>query len=203
MNSPRARQPISGDVGFNLLAGRGAGFVIAVDVSLLELLVWGLGSYAYVDFAEIAWFAPRNAALVVLCLLAAGVLGGLSLDHPLAHRAGNASIGHSLGVCTLGVGVVRLRGLWWHSRVAGGASCRDLCRAGFRFGDCRLLHVAHPAAVAEARVRLASSLGHCGNGRQPVDSPGRVHRFVLAKRSSLAAGDEVAWAVRTCKRTTW
>jgi hypothetical protein len=77
MNSAETQQPSPLDLGFNLLAGALAGFVMAVEVSLLDLLIWGIGSAATTDFEEIAWFSPESAAMLVLCLLAAGVIGGL------------------------------------------------------------------------------------------------------------------------------
>ena len=77
MNMERPQEPPSFDLGFSLLAGALAGFVVAVETSLLVLLIWGLGSPANVNFEKIAWFSPESAALVVIGLLVAGVIGGL------------------------------------------------------------------------------------------------------------------------------
>ncbi len=81
MNSPETQQPSSLNLEFNVLAGALAGFVIAVEVNLLELLVWGIGLYADKDFnmsmEELVWLSPQGIAVAVLCLPAAGVIVGL------------------------------------------------------------------------------------------------------------------------------
>lgn len=77
MNLPQTQQPSSVDLGFNLVAGALVGSVIAVEVSLLDLLVWGIGSHGNIDLKELVGLSPQGTVLGGLCLLAAGLIGGL------------------------------------------------------------------------------------------------------------------------------
>ena len=77
MNSPKTESPSSLDPGFSLVAGALAGFIIAFELSLLELLVWATGSYAGMDYKAFACMSLQSTARVVLGLLVAGIVGGL------------------------------------------------------------------------------------------------------------------------------
>ena len=78
MISPNAQTSSSIDLGFNLVAGALAGFVVAFEVNVLEQLVWATGSYPGMDFHGFAWWSLRSTAQLEFGLLAAGMIGGVA-----------------------------------------------------------------------------------------------------------------------------
>ena len=65
MNSPSTQQPSSIDLGFNLLAGALVGSVIAVEMGLLDMLVWGIGSSDNVEVEQLVRLSPQGTAWAV------------------------------------------------------------------------------------------------------------------------------------------
>lgn len=77
MNSPSPQKPPSSDLGFNVLAGALAGSVMAVEMGLLDMLIWQIGSSDNVEIELLVGLSPQGTALGSICLLAAGVIGGI------------------------------------------------------------------------------------------------------------------------------
>jgi hypothetical protein len=65
------------NLGFSLIGGALAGFLVAAEVSLLQPVIWALGSSAGVDDEELLRLSLRNTTATMLCCVAIGVIAGL------------------------------------------------------------------------------------------------------------------------------
>jgi hypothetical protein len=76
MNPKDLQPPVSPSFGFCLVAGMMAGYVAAVEISLLGVLIWTLTPGMGADLKALAAFSLKDAAHGIPYLLTGGVVGG-------------------------------------------------------------------------------------------------------------------------------